>query len=202
METYGKLHPTQAKLLQILSEVSGPLPSLRHLAKRIDIASPNTIAHHLEQLRRKGYLVFHPGGGFEVNEHPLRDIVYLPLYGNAACGTQEFFSEENIEEHVPVPARTFRVGQDYFLVRARGDSMEPRIHNDDLLVVQPQVDIASGAIMVVSVDDGVFAKRVFRSEQAIVLQSLNPKYEPRVLGVESDGHVIGLVRAVIHQGMN
>ena len=199
MHSYGKLHPTQLKLLRVLSALSAPMPSLRHLAKRIGISSPNTVAHHLEQLQRKGYLVSHEDGDFQVNDHPLRDIAYLPFYGNAACGRKEFFGEENILEHVPVPVRTFKVGPDYFLVRAHGDSMEPRIHDGDLLIVQPQQAIVSGAIMVVAVDDGVFAKRVVITSRGMLLQSLNPQYEPRIVTAKAQGRLIGQVRAVIHQ---
>jgi repressor LexA len=202
MDSFGKLHPTQERILRALADSQGKIPSLRQLGKIVGIASPNTIAHHLDQLQRKGYLAFHESGDFEVVWQPLKDIAYLPLYGNAACGTEEFFAEENVQDRIPLPTRTFKVGPDYFLVRARGDSMEPRIHDGDLLLAQPKSAIMEGTVMIVAAADGIYAKRVFTGASGLILQSYNPRYPPRVLADADQACPIGIVRGVLRSKIN
>lgn len=197
MADFSKLHPTQARLLELLLQVEGARPSLRDLGGRIGIKSPNTIAHHLRQLERKGYLVAREGGEFDVVREPVRDIVYLPLYGNVACGREEFFADDNIEEQVPLPARTLKITPESFLVRARGDSMEPKIHDQDLLLVQPQEAADNGQVVVVALEGGVYAKQLCRGTRDIFLHSFNPAYKPVPIEAEQQFRVLGLVRGVL-----
>jgi repressor LexA len=200
MESYGKLHPTQARLLKVLADLQGEIPSLRVLGRMLNIASPNTIAHHLRQLEAKGYLIPDASGSFQLIEKPVRDVVYVPLYGNAACGKEEFFAEDNVEEHVPLPARTMRATRDCFLVRARGDSMEPKIHNGDLLLVQRSESADDGQVVVAALEDGIFAKRLHRAQGGWLMQSLNPNYAPVVVRRTQRFRVLGTVRGVLRSG--
>jgi repressor LexA len=199
---FDKLHPTQERLLQELSDVDGVRPSLRELGRRIGIASPNTVAHHLRQLERKGYLIPRgEEGQFDVVREPVRDVVYIPLYGNAACGREEFFCDGNLEERVPLPARTLGITPECFLVRARGNSMEPSIHDRDLLLVQPQQVAENGQIVVVALEEGVYAKQFARGRHEVFLHSLNSDY--KTVPVESGQQfwVLGVVRGVLRRWM-
>lgn len=201
MAGFDKLHPTQERLLQALLEVEGARPSLRDLGRQIGIASPNTIAHHLRQLERKGYLIPREDGQFEVVREPVRDVVYLPLYGNAACGPEEFFADDNLEDRVPLPARTLPITPECFLVRARGNSMEPKIHDRDLLLVQPQQAADNGQVVVVALEDGVYAKQLARGHHELFLHSFNPTYKPVPVEAEQQFRVLGIVRSVIRSRM-
>ena len=201
MPDFDKLHPTQERLLQALLEVEGVRPSLRDLGKLIGIASPNTIAHHLRQLERKGYLVPREDGQFEVVRAPVRDVVYLPLYGNAACGRYEFFADDNVEERVPLPARTLGITPNCFLVRARGNSMEPKIHDRDLLLVKPQEAADNGQVVVIALDDGVHAKQLARGQHELFLHSFNPAYKPVPVDAGQQFRVLGLVCGVLRSRM-
>lgn len=197
MDTFGKLHPTQERLLKVMAQFEGRPLSLRKLGERIGIASANTIAHHLKQLVAKGYLIPEDDGGFQVVKEPIRDVIYLPLYGNAACGRHEFYAEDNIEDRIPMPARTMRVGQDYFLVRAKGDSMEPKIHDRDLLLVQPNEDPDNGQVVVAALGDGIYAKKFVRQNNRILLVSFNHNFNPVPVGANRQFRVLGLVRGVL-----
>ncbi len=201
MESYGRLHPTQARLLALLSEIEGEFPSLRAIGARLGIASPNTIAHHLRQLQAKGYLIPDADGSFRVVKKPVRDVAYVPLYGNAACGREEFFADDNVEEHVPLPARTMGASRDCFLVRARGDSMEPKIHDGDLLLVLKSQTARDGQVVVAALDDGVFAKRLHLMRGSWVMQSLNPNYAPVIVQRTQHFRVLGTVRGILRSGL-
>ena len=202
MNDFSSLHPTQERLLNALLECGHVRPPLRTLGKRIGVSSPNTVAYHLKQLERKGYLVPREDGEVELVREPLRDVVYLPLYGNAACGRDAFFADGNVQERIPLPARTLGITAECFLVRARGDSMQPKICDRDLLLVQPVPSVESGQIAVVALDDGVFAKQLLRGRKEIILNSLAPSFAPVVLSPEQHLHILGVVRGVLRQEGN
>lgn len=196
------LHSTQQRLLQALREQDDARPSLRQLAAAIGVASPNTVAHHLGQLERKGFLLPRDDGSYEIVAQPVADVISLPLYGNAACGLEEFFADGNVEERIPVSVRALRAKPDYFLVRARGNSMEPSIHDRDLLLVQPAETADTGQTVVVALGDGIFAKQLFRGRQEIFLRSLNPSYKPKPVEEGQQFRVLGIVRGVLRSRMD
>lgn len=202
MRTFGKLHPTQERLLKALADYEEETPSLRRLGALIGIQSANTIAHHLRQLEAKGYLIPLSEGGYRIVREPGRDVIYVPLFGNAACGRTEFFADENVQDRIPLPARTFRIGPDYFLVKASGSSMEPKIHDGDLLLVQRLNAAEHGQIVVAALDDGIYAKQLLKGEKAIVLNSFNVSIPPVTVDARKQLHILGLVRGVLKYSLH
>ena len=68
---------------------------------------------------------------------------------------------------------------DYFALRIRGDSMEPRIHEGDVVIVRRQPDVDSGDLAIVLVNgDSATIKRVRKLSDGIMLIPFNPSYEP------------------------
>lgn len=49
------LNPVQQKILQIYKDNNGRLPSFRQLAKELGVSSTNTVAYHIQQLKKNGY---------------------------------------------------------------------------------------------------------------------------------------------------
>jgi phage repressor protein C with HTH and peptisase S24 domain len=65
------------------------------------------------------------------------------------------------------------------LVRVSGDSMEPKIENNDVVLIdQGQKDLVPGKIYAVGVEDMVYLKMVNARPGQVVLSSVNEKYEP------------------------
>ena len=50
------LHPIQEKLRKIHNENGGKFPTFRELAKILGVSSTNTVAFHINQLKKHGYL--------------------------------------------------------------------------------------------------------------------------------------------------
>lgn len=88
---------------------------------------------------------------------------------------------EDILDTEEIPIDMLRGGKEFFGLRVKGDSMSPDYLDADTLIVQRQDDCESGddCIVMVNGNDGTF-KRVFKTEQGIVLQPLNPSYSPMV----------------------
>lgn len=50
------MHEIQQKIIEIYRENNNSLPSFRALAKALEVASLNTVAYHINQLKKNGYL--------------------------------------------------------------------------------------------------------------------------------------------------
>ncbi len=70
---------------------------------------------------------------------------------------------------------------DFFYLKVKGDSMEPRLYEGDLVLVRRQSSVDSGNYAVVTIDDeeGVI-KKVEYDKNSITLISQNHNYPPRV----------------------
>ena len=70
---------------------------------------------------------------------------------------------------------------DYFALRVKGDSMNPRICDGDVLIVRQQKNADSGDVVVVRIgEEDATVKRYVRNEGSITLQPFNTAYEPLV----------------------
>ncbi len=81
------------------------------------------------------------------------------------------------------------------LLRVTGDSMQPLImHNDVVLVDQSQTSPKPGHIYAVGVEDMVYLKRVDALPGRLILSSINPEYSP--IEVTNTEHMENLVRII------
>lgn len=87
-----------------------------------------------------------------------------------------------------------------FYVRVDGDSMEPRIHAGELLVVDRMVETKDGDIVVARRGQEFTVKRLHTGEDGrIWLASENPSYEPLEVTEGIDFEVWGRVMYSIHR---
>lgn len=196
---HGRLHPVQAKLLHVLSEHSQDPLSYRDLAEAIGVGSTNTVAYHLKQLEQKGRLKRNPSDprDYVVLGQPETGVVRLNVYGLAHCGPKGSILEGGPIDRIPVSTKLIPfAAADAFLVRAKGDSMEPRIYDGDLVVCRRQRSADDGELAVCVNAGEALIKRLKKGAQPILI-SLNPKYDPFV--AKKDFRVEGVVKAIISQ---
>jgi DNA polymerase V len=87
-----------------------------------------------------------------------------------------------------------------FYVRVEGDSMEPRIHSGELLVVDRMVETKDGDVVVARVGEEFVVKRLHTEDGGrITLLSENPAYEPIQVTEGMDFEVWGRVMYSIHR---
>lgn len=194
---WDALHEKQQQLYELLlGRKDSETLTLDDMREHLEVSSLNTIVHHLKQLERKGYIRRNSDNGpIEVLSAPIRDIVYLNLYGTVGCGPTGFFNDDNVVDRIPFPAKQLRVNPDSFLVEARGDSMEPMIHDRDLVLVDKS-PVSSGDIAVVVHKEGAKLKKLFKEKGQVILQSLNPLHAPIVANPQ-DIRAVGVVRGVV-----
>lgn len=99
----------------------------------------------------------------------------IPVFGRVAAGIP-ITAIENIIDYEEIPESW--VG-DYGALLVVGDSMSPRIMDNDVVIVKKQSTADSGDIVVAIVNgEDATVKKLIKRKDGIVLQPLNPDYEP------------------------
>ena len=193
------LHPVQQKLLKLLADnINDPL-SVRGLQSELDVSSPSVVTHHLGQLEKKGYLKrnpYNPKDYQVLSKSPESKIAYLNLYGLAVCGPKGSILEGDPIDRIPILSRLLSFpAADAFVVKAKGESMEPKIHEGDYVISRKVNRIENGKIYVCVNDGEVLIKQVRIDGKNKILQSFNEDFPP--FNASQDFRVEGEVKATI-----
>lgn len=102
----------------------------------------------------------------------------IPVLGSIPAGIPIEMIED-VVDYEDISEDMLKGGKQYFALRVKGNSMEPKYLNGDTLIILKQDDCESGQDCIVTVngDDGTF-KRVFKTDNGITLQPLNNEYMP------------------------
>ena len=108
-----------------------------------------------------------------------RKGIPINVLGRVAAGipiesVEEIIDTEEITEELAATG-------DFFGLQIKGDSMEPRITEGDVVIVRQQEDAESGETVIVLINgEDATCKRLKKYSDGIMLLSNNPKYEPMV----------------------
>lgn len=189
----------QKKLLGLLAcTLDDPL-TIREIQAKMGFSSTSVAVHHIRQLQKKGYLRRDPHNprNYEiVSGAPEKPIVYLNLFGLAQCGSRGSILDGNPIDRIPVSTRLLSFSsRDAFMVKAKGDSMEPRIFEGDYVIAKKTDAVSSGVLVVCVNDEEAMIKKYHRKDSQIFLTSLNAQYAPIL--ASDDFRIEGEVRGVI-----
>ncbi|MFH1745027.1 MAG: S24 family peptidase [bacterium] len=196
-----KLHPTQKKLLKLLkNNIDEPL-TIRELQTELGVSSPSVIYHHIQQLEKKGYLRKNPYNSQDYQilaDEPDKKIAFLNLYGMAQCGPNGSMLDGNPIDRIPISTKILGFpSADAFLVRARGDSMEPKIKNGDLVIGKRGNEAEDGNIVICVNNDEVLIKKIQQIDNdKFFLTSLNQSYKA-ILADKNNFKVEGVVKGIL-----
>ena len=197
------LHSIQKKLLEMLSKnIEDPL-TIREIQDQLDISSTSVVAHHLTQLEKKGYLKKNPYNpkDYQILKQQDAEIAYLNLYRMATCGPNGSVLDGDPIDKIPISTRLLSFSSSKaFMVKAKGDSMLPKINNGDLVIAQKASDADDGEI-IVCVNDGKALIKKFKKEgKNRILISLNNEFSPFLASLD-DFRIEGVVKGVITNKM-
>ena len=103
--------------------------------------------------------------------------VQVPVLGDVRAG-YPMEAVENIIDYEEIDEEMARRGE-FFALRIKGDSMEPRFAEGDVVIVRKQETAESGDIVVALVNgDSATIKKLKRHQNGITLMPTNPTYEP------------------------
>ncbi len=121
------------------------------------------------------------GVSCDIGEIPVDAMVLVPVVGLVRAGYGGLAFECDMgHETVDINVISGYNRDDFFYLKVKGDSMEPRLYEGDLVLVRRQSSIDNGSYGVVTIDDeeGV-VKIVQYDKDSITLISQNHNYPPR-----------------------
>ena len=103
--------------------------------------------------------------------------VKIPVLGYVKAGIP-MEAIENIIDYEEISEEMTRTGE-FFGLKVKGDSMEPKISEGDVVIVRKQETVENGEIAVILINgDEATIKRFYKSPLGITLMSTNTKYGP------------------------
>ena len=116
----------------------------------------------------------------------------FPLLGVVKAG-YNYLASENIIGYVAID-KNLPDPENYFALKVTGDSMQPVLYEDDIVIVHKQDDIESGQIGIILVDnEEATVKKIIKHENWIELIAFNSYYPPKKLDKNTKFKIIGKV---------
>lgn len=110
-------------------------------------------------------------------DETIKKGIRIPVLGSVPAGVP-IEAIEDIIDYEEIDSVTASKGE-YFGLKVKGSSMEPRICEGDILIVKRQDDCESGDIAIVMVNgNDATVKRLMKYADGIRLIPNNPAYEP------------------------
>jgi len=194
-------------LVEYINENGYP-PSVREIAKAVDIKSTSTVHEYLKKLEKDGTIErrsshqrsIKVADEFKKEENfSSSEITNVPIIGKISAG-QPILAVENIEETFPIPVQ-YTHNSVTFMLKVKGDSMiEAGILDGDLILIKQQNTASNNDIVAALLDDSVTVKTFFKESDHIRLQPENSMLEPILVYPDQPfsilGKVIGVFRSL------
>ncbi len=203
---------------------NGYFPTVREMAKYLNVKSTCTVSYYLDKLCELGILKKHGQKSraleFLIKEDKWPNILQLkspnmtkfsfkntssyyhedtidiPIIGNVTAG-QPILAIEEYEEKWTLPYDMFNKSN-LFILNVKGDSMiNAGIYDGDKIVVSKQNTAENGEIVVALIEDSATVKRFYKEQNHIRLQPENDSMQPLIFdNVTILGKVVGLIRNI------
>lgn len=198
----------QKEVLNAIKDIyikTGRVPTYEEIRERLGYKTTSSIQVHVSALKRKGYLSKEKGAGLRLSsffKDVAKKIFNIPLIGEVACGTPNI-AVEDIQGYIPYMANKLTGGvQDYFFLRARGNSMDRAdIHDSDLLLIKKQNSMPNiGEIAVVLIGNEATVKYFKQTKEGLYYlepKSSDPIHKPIYLIGQDEIIFCGIVKDII-----
>jgi repressor LexA len=194
-----QLHQTQERLLEILVKNSDRLLTIREMQLMLNLSSTSGVVRHLAQLEKKGFLKRNPYNSRDyqvLDQEPEKEIAWLNLYSLAQCAKTGTFLDGSPVDRIPIATRLLSFpSSEAFLVKAKGDSMFPKINNGDFVIGRRTENLGLFPLIICVNNGEALIKKMQVYRNSIILSSLNSTNSPFL--ASSDFRIVGEVRGVI-----
>lgn len=200
------LDPQQKKLFELLKSdghITETL-TLKEIGERIGIDYAQGVINKLRQLENKGYIRKDEQGIYKVLKNPVEDIFYFPLIGFAQCGNLRETTLDDIseQERIPFPTKTLPIGSKedlgkFFFTRAKWDSMEPAIYENDLVLIKYQKETTASDKTLLIHNGTPKIKYLKATDGQYALFSLNKHTDTFELTPKDEVDIVGVVKLVV-----
>lgn len=113
------------------------------------------------------------------SQHENGNKALIPVLGTVQAGIP-IEAVQDVLDYEEIAPELVAHGDEYFALRVKGSSMEPRMREGDVVIVRKQSDVNHDdtAIVLVNGNEATI-KRVLKSEAGIMLAPNNPAFEPK-----------------------
>lgn len=116
----------------------------------------------------------------------------FPLLGTVKAG-YDYLANENIIGYVSADININDLENCYAL-KVTGNSMEPILYEDDIIIVHKQNDVENGQVGIILIDnEEATVKKVLKYDNYIELIAFNSYYPPKRLDINDNFKIIGKV---------
>ena len=177
--------------------------TLREIANEVWATHPQTVLNKLNQLVLKGYFIKNDHGYRLIREEVWKrndDIIQLPIYGFAQCGNKgKEIIDEYSQEKIPVTIAFIGTSdiENCFFVRAKGNSMEPKIQDGDLVLIRQQPSYDESDFVFVVHNQLPKLKKIIKQDNKLMLESINRFFDKVEISPYDETKVIGVVKKII-----
>lgn len=130
----------------------------------------------------------------EIDTTNTYNFLSIPLYASISAGYGSCQAE--FIEMLPVPGLKPN-GTEYFAVRVVGDSMEPKIPDNSIIIIKKDIAIENGEIGAFCFNETSYVKQKRVVNGRLILHSFNLAYEPIVVTEYDDFKEYGKVVKVL-----
>lgn len=161
----------------------GKQPSLQAIATEMEYGSKRSVQLLLGRLAAAGRITYEKGNIDLVHKSAAvasERTIEIRILAQVPCGPLEE-AIEDAEGYVKVSTTVAKPGSSYFILRAKGDSMDlAGIAPGDLMLIRQQATADNGDIVLALVDGAATVKRFRREGNVIILtpESSNPNNTP------------------------
>lgn len=205
MESLTKRQEDTLNFIKEYIVVHGYPPTVRELAKELDVSSPATVQAHLDRLADKGYIKKGSNKNRTIElmvENEFKNnsdaVIQVPLLGKITAGSP-IEAIENPDEYFQLPSYLAPKNKDVFTLVVDGESMiEAGILDGDIVIIEKTNIAHNGEIIVAMTDENeVTLKTFYKENNHIRLQPENSSMEPIILpNIKVLGKAIGLYREI------
>ncbi|STO30690.1 LexA repressor [Fusobacterium necrogenes] len=121
--------------------------------------------------------------------------ILIPLFSRISAGIGTITDEEPID-YISLPG--IRNADSVFAVNVKGDSMEPTIKNQSIILCRQEDELRDGEVGAFFLNGESFVKRIKVTKNFFALLSDNPNYQPIYVYPEDEFKIIGKVLKVIN----
>ncbi|MHC4660192.1 MAG: helix-turn-helix domain-containing protein [Planctomycetota bacterium] len=127
------------------------------------------------------------------------EIRRIPIVSSTAAGEPVYFEDSfplgHADEWVECPQEVD--DPNAFALRVRGDSMEERFYEGDIVIVCPNWKVKEHRPVVAKVKDGEITCKIFNKQKdSIILSSVNLRYPPQVYTAENVQWIYPVARLI------
>lgn len=190
---------TVLSIIKDLIHKNGVPPKLEELRVELNLGSISSVQRHTDALKEKGYL----DSTRRLSIPDASEKVQIPLVGNIACGAP-LLASENIEAYISYDASKIQgTSQNYFFLRAVGDSMNKAdisgktIEDGDYVLIKKQSSANPGSRVVALLGDEATIKKMIPNEDCIRLEPESTNANNKPILLFEDFSIQGIVTDVI-----